>query len=604
MRLLAQLAFLAPCWAFLPGSASGWGLGLRSPASLRGARQHFCASQLVAARQDGSAVGVWWASQAQVVAGCWRAESCVTLSMEGRAGVEGGRGGAGRGHGRGGAKNDPSVGRGEGQPTRRSDGSGALSLDYPGSHKAASGVNRGRGDGIPAQSAEGQLTTKIKECRVVEELARILQEQNGVLNHVHVSAAWGCLSRIVRGRGVGQVGGYLVAELQEKTRGMLGQMGPREISNILRSKASLHDSRSLVPSRHFSPRDWKLDTDRGLLEAMQTRATATAGEFDPQAIANVLWALATMGERADRELLAAMQSRATVTAGEFKPRDVANLLRALATMGERADRGLLEAMQARATATAEEFKPPEVANLLWSLATMGETADQGLLVTMQARATETAEKFIPQAVANLLWSLATMGVRADRELLQAMKRRATAKVEDFMSQDVANVLWALATMGDRVDRGLLKAMQWRATATAGGSTPQNVANVLWALATMGERAEQRLLEAMKMRARATAGEFTPANVATVLWALAMVDKEVTVRVDRLAVRVLELRDEFSEAEKGQLHQWLLACESGLASDASLPNRVARVKQEMGEACLQAFSGQATPESRIQERVMR
>jgi hypothetical protein len=36
--------------------------------------------------------------------------------------------------------------------------------------------------------------------------------------------------------------------------------------------------------------------DRGLLEALQRQATATVGEFKPQEVANVLWALATMGE--------------------------------------------------------------------------------------------------------------------------------------------------------------------------------------------------------------------------------------------------------------------------------------------------------------------
>ena len=43
--------------------------------------------------------------------------------------------------------------------------------------------------------------------------------------------------------------------------------------------------------------------DRGLLEAMQERATETSGQYRPQEIANILWALATMGERADWGLL-------------------------------------------------------------------------------------------------------------------------------------------------------------------------------------------------------------------------------------------------------------------------------------------------------------
>ena len=43
----------------------------------------------------------------------------------------------------------------------------------------------------------------------------------------------------------------------------------------------------------------------------------------------MLWALASMGERAGRELLQAMQKRAAATAGELNPQNVANVLWAL-----------------------------------------------------------------------------------------------------------------------------------------------------------------------------------------------------------------------------------------------------------------------------------
>ena len=62
--------------------------------------------------------------------------------------------------------------------------------------------------------------------------------------------------------------------------------------------------------------------DGGLLEAMQRRARATADDFKPQEVSNLLWALATMGERADRGLLEAMQRMATSTVGDFKPQEV------------------------------------------------------------------------------------------------------------------------------------------------------------------------------------------------------------------------------------------------------------------------------------------
>ena len=98
-----------------------------------------------------------------------------------------------------------------------------------------------------------------------------------------------------------------VAALQDRTRGVLDvptrlPQG-RAIANSMHSMAKFHTM--------------GMRADRGLLQAMQRRATATAGEFEPQNVANVLWALAKMGERADRWLLDAMQRRATATAGEF-----------------------------------------------------------------------------------------------------------------------------------------------------------------------------------------------------------------------------------------------------------------------------------------------
>ena len=155
-----------------------------------------------------------------------------------------------------------------------------------------------------------QLTGEIRDCREAGELARILQEQRAVLNHIHVGAAWVCLVRMGGGRGGGDVK-EVVEELQDRTRDVLSQMGGREITNVMHSMAKLHTSRWL---------DAKMD--RGLLDAMQRRATATAGEFIPQNVANVLWALATMGERADRGLLEAMQRRATATAGGVTPQGV------------------------------------------------------------------------------------------------------------------------------------------------------------------------------------------------------------------------------------------------------------------------------------------
>ncbi|KAJ1476153.1 hypothetical protein T484DRAFT_1825843, partial [Baffinella frigidus] len=201
------------------------------------------------------------------------------------------------------------------------------------------GGNRARGGG---SLNPGQLTNAIKGCRALGELAYILKEQVGAINHIHVSAAWGCLVRVGRSRGGEEMRG-VVEVLTHITRDVLGKMGGREIANVMHSMSKLQKMGARL--------------DLGLLEAMQVRASATVGEFKPQEVSNFLWALATMGARADRELLEAMQRRATATVGGFEPQGVSNLLWALATMGVQADRGLVEAMQRRATATAGEFGP-------------------------------------------------------------------------------------------------------------------------------------------------------------------------------------------------------------------------------------------------------
>jgi hypothetical protein len=150
------------------------------------------------------------------------------------------------------------------------------------------------------------------------------------------------------------------------------------------------------------------------------------------------------GKVADDELEGELLARAVATAGDFDPQGVANLLWALATMGSKPDARLLEAMQGRATATADDFKPQEVANLLWALATMGSKPGARLLEAIQARATATVGKFIPVDVVHLMWALATMGSKPDARLLEAVQARAVAAAGDFNPQDVANLMWALA----------------------------------------------------------------------------------------------------------------------------------------------------------------
>jgi len=379
MRVLALLALLVtPCGAFFHGVAPGSFLSLRLRAVQLGAQRPF---------QDVASVGYEAAGRFRLKAKPIR-ESVTAKGFNSQSTGDGSHGSVHVGHFLHGLTNvtsplatgemadppelkeKPIRATAEGDLNPEKIGNGSLSTARMGS---AGGGGPGRwtggGDlqqslrGGPARSNHflpGELTNVIMRCRKAGELEHILHMQRGALNHIHVSAAWVCTARIG-----GEVSG-VVAALQDLTRDLLVQMGGRQIANVMHSMAKLHTSQDATM--------WE-GGDLGLLEALQRRATVTSGEFTPQNVGNVLWALATMGVRADRELLKAMQIRGTATAGEFTPQNLANLLWGLATLAERADRELLEAMKIRGTATAGEFSPQDVSNVLWSLAVMEEGGD-------------------------------------------------------------------------------------------------------------------------------------------------------------------------------------------------------------------------------------
>ncbi|KAJ1464508.1 hypothetical protein T484DRAFT_1922940, partial [Baffinella frigidus] len=153
-------------------------------------------------------------------------------------------------------------------------------------------------------------------------------------NAIHVGAAWGSLARM-RGAGGRGADGEIIQRLQALTRAKVPEMGARQVANILYAMAKMH------------ARGRKVGDD-DLEEELLARAVATAGDFNPQNVANLLWALATMGSKADARLLEwalatmgskadarlleAMQGRATATAGDFNPQNVGNLLWALACL--------------------------------------------------------------------------------------------------------------------------------------------------------------------------------------------------------------------------------------------------------------------------------
>jgi len=134
------------------------------------------------------------------------------------------------------------------------------------------------------------------------------------------------------------------------TRPLAGRANPGSRAMLLgapppplRLRGGLGSSNSAC-SEIFELAKSGIEPGANLLEAMQG-FTTSVGDFTPEELANLAWALATLGVKPDAGLLVAMQQRAKETAGDFKPQDGTKLMLALTTLGARVDAGLLQVMQ-------------------------------------------------------------------------------------------------------------------------------------------------------------------------------------------------------------------------------------------------------------------
>ncbi|KAJ1472840.1 hypothetical protein T484DRAFT_1838754 [Baffinella frigidus] len=361
----------------------------------------------------------------------------------------------------------------------------ALSGSRGGSSKGGPGGSRGEA----SSSGPARLNREITQCRDARGLLGLVKQHGESFDYIHVGSTWVTL---VKMRSVGKEdGGEVIQLLQVITRDRVAKMGAQAVANIFHAMVTLNASGRMI-------------VDDELVGELLARAKATAGDFTPQAVANLMWAVATMGiENPDAGLVKMMQRRAIATAGNFKPQGVAMLMWAFAKMDITPDADLVKAMQGQAMATAGDFKPQNIANCMWALATMELRPDADLVKAMQGQAMATAGDFNPQEVANLMWALATMELRPDAGLMGAMQRRAMATAGDFKPQAVAMLMRALATMDVRPDAGLVEAMQLRAIATARKFNPQDAAMLMRALKTMDITPDAGLREAMRGRTKAT-----------------------------------------------------------------------------------------------------
>jgi hypothetical protein len=193
-----------------------------------------------------------------------------------------------------------------------------------------------------------QLTYEITRSNSSEQLLILWAEHQGDFNTLHISAFWNRLGKLVRYSRAEQTwvrsNGKAMAPVREHTLRMLPELGPRSLSNTAHGLAS---------ARMWSRPPWS-----AVWETMAVCASNQSAQYQPQNLANLAWAYATVGHPAPH-LFRMIERESKGRVGEFAAQGLTNLVWAFASVGHAAP-DLFEAVAAHATANISQFSNTQV----------------------------------------------------------------------------------------------------------------------------------------------------------------------------------------------------------------------------------------------------
>jgi len=244
----------------------------------------------------------------------------------------------------------------------------------------------------------------------------------------------------------------------------------------------------------------------------------TAAEFvekgDPQAVAIVAWAFATLGFHAPH-LFAEIDHRSKLLVEEGDTQSIANTAWACATLSFQAP-NLFAEIDCQSEWLVKEGNPQEVANTAWACATLGFEAPR-LFVEIDRHSEWLVEEGNPQNVANVILACATIGFDAPC-LLAFIEGKSKQLVETWHPQDFSNTAWAFAKLGAEAPMFFAE-IDRRSGWLVKKGKPQAVANTAWACARLGVEAPHLFAE-IESGSKWLVTEGDPQNVANTAWALA------------------------------------------------------------------------------------
>lgn len=375
--------------------------------------------------------------------------------------------------------------------------------------------------GHPA-GAKPLLTAAILTATNAKELLAVLapELEGELLDHIHISAAFTRLVRYKQSFNAELQRGPVVARLVDRTMGLLKRKAfpPKESANVMWAVASLgeagHVLHELLPSLVKSCAD----------QSSQLRA---------QEVANVIWAAATL-ELPDEDLrllLPSLCDSVLDLATLFDAHSVANILWAAAQLKGRAPE-LLEIHGVLAQMVVDKraaLKPGEIAGIFRSATILKDDAPHfsealpGLMMELG----RIRPSFSPQDVADVVSSFPALKEQVPvlKEWLPDLLQEVPRVTKDLTFEAASRILLAGASLrGEHVKlwRPLVPKLSSALLQQLGSASGEAVANAVWALALLADNSAQReALEKLAQAATPMVGTMPSAHLAKACYGLAL-----------------------------------------------------------------------------------
>jgi hypothetical protein len=348
----------------------------------------------------------------------------------------------------------------------------------------------------------------------VQDILSIVKDNLSELNVINVSTAFSRIGKMATQRSF--YPRHLTADeafqgLMQRTRDFArdGKFPARSLANTLHSVAKL------CASRRVDVADGAMKETLKGLESAVVRATPS---MVPQALANTLWAYATLGRAPEPETWRALETTAAHVAPDMVPQALANTLWAYATLGRAPEPETWEALETAAVRVAPSMVAQDLANTLWAYATLGRAPEPKTWRALETTAVRVAPSMVPQNLANTLWAYATLGRAPEPETWRALETAAVRVAPSMVPQALGNTLWAYATLGRAPEAETWEALETTAVRVAPSMVPQNLANTLWAYAMLGRAPEPETWRALETAAVRVAPDMVPQALANTVWA--------------------------------------------------------------------------------------